>query len=72
MTNKEFIEKSKKEVIQLNGSKDNDSYQAWRDGYMNAVREVADIIKNSEDNSDFIDKIQFFSEQELEVFEFNL
>ena len=72
MTNKEFIEKSKQRVTQLNGSTTNISYQAWRDGYNYAVQEVYKMMEEAEGNSDFIDKITDFSNQELEVFEWNV
>lgn len=65
---KEFIMLSEHNTLKLNGSNIEESFEAWRDGYLTAKSEVENIYKNSEDYDDFIIKIEQFIDQKLNYF----
>lgn len=71
MSDKEFIKFSEEKVMDLNGSKIEESFEAWRDGVNEAKRFVRSMM-NSCDMTEFIDKMEEFSEKEFETFKFNL
>lgn len=68
MNQKEFIMLSEHNTLKLNGSNIEESFEAWRDGYLTAKSEVENIYKNSEDYDDFIIKIEQFIDQKLNYF----
>lgn len=65
---KEFIMLSEHNTLKLNGSNIDESFEAWRDGYLTAKSEVENIYKNSEDYDDFLIKLESFMNQKLEIF----
>lgn len=71
MTNKEFIQLSEKEVKKLNGNDNESAFEAWRAGY-NYARKIVKKSINEDYNSDFVDKMEEFSNEELEEFKFNV
>lgn len=68
MKQNEFIKLSEKCTKELNGSNMEESFEAWRDGYLTAKSEVENIYKNSEDYDDFLIKLENFMNQKLEIF----
>lgn len=66
MTNQEFFEKSRKEVKLLNGSTDEAALEAWRAGYNETLAYVRKCL-NTYHMDECIDKLEEFSNQELEV-----
>lgn len=71
MTNKEFIELSKKEVKTLNGSEAKEAQEAWRAGY-NEARLFVRKCLNTYYMDECITKLEEFSEGDLEEFEWNI
>ena len=71
MNNKEFIELSKKEVKDLNGSETEAAQEAWRAGYNHARRFVNKCL-NTYHMDECITKLEEFCEGELEEFEWNV
>jgi len=70
MTQKEFVELSKREVKSLNGHQEQDNVlDAWRGGYEFARKEIETLLKN-EYHNEFLTKVEAFIEQDLEVFDF--
>ena len=70
MRNKEFFKTSEIEVESLNGSTSEQAQEAWRAGYLFAQS----IIKKSfetEYQNDFLETVENFVNDELEVFSFN-
>ena len=71
MGNKQFFRTSEIEVKSINGSVSEDAQEAWRAGYLFAQA----IIKKSfetEYQSDFLDTVENFINEELEVFSINI
>lgn len=67
MGNREFFRTSEIEVKKLNGSISEDVQEAWRAGYLFAHS----IVKNAfeaEYNSDFMEAIENFINEDLEIF----
>ena len=73
MSKEEFIELSKKEVRQLNAGYNNlnQHSESWRAGYEFA-REYVLKLYEEKYHDEFLEEIEKFSTQELEVFEFNI
>lgn len=71
MDKNQFIQLSEQNVRQLNGSNKEEAFQAWRAGYIYAQQIVYNSITN-DFNTEFIDKMEEFATEELEVFKFNL
>lgn len=71
MNNYEFIKLSEKKVKELNGSDNEQSYEAFREGYEFLRRIIQDKINNC-DNSEFLDEMEEIANTEYEVFKFNL
>ena len=69
MTNKEFFILSEQEVKKLNGSKNEESYEAWRAGY-NYARKYINKCLNTYCMDECISKFEEFSEGHLEEFNF--
>jgi adenosylcobinamide amidohydrolase len=67
MTQKEFIELSEKEVLELNGSKNESVREAWRDGFIYAQKIVRKSL-HEDFNDEFMTKMEELSEVELGVF----
>ena len=71
MNNKEFIELSEKKVKNLNGSKHEESNEAWRNGYNYLVNKIRESFENDY-NDEFMDKMEEIAMSELEEFKFNV
>lgn len=70
MKQNEFIKLSEKCTKELNGSNLEESFEAWRDGYLTAKIEVGNIYKYSEDYDSFLRNIENFIEDNLNVFKY--
>lgn len=71
MTNKKFIELSKKKVKNLNGCETEASQEAWRAGY-NEARLFVRKCLNTYYMDECIIKLEEFSYGDLEEFEWNV
>jgi hypothetical protein len=71
MNNKEFILLSEKEVKKLNGSKHEESYEAWRNGYNYLVNKIRQSFENDY-NDEFMTKMENIAMSDLEEFKFNV
>ena len=71
MKNKEFIELSEKKVKELNGSKHEESNEAWRSGYNYLAYKIRESM-NNDDSDTFCNKMESIGNSELEVFKFNV
>ena len=69
MKTKDFFILSEKEVISLNGCTSEESFEAWRAGYLYAQKQIFDIITNqSFDYDDVISNIEYFCNNGIGVF----
>lgn len=71
MTNKEFILLSEKKVKNLNGSKHEESNEAWRAGYNYLAKKIRESFENDY-NDEFMNKMEDIAMNELEEFKFNV
>lgn len=70
MKQNEFIKLSEKCTKELNGSNLEESFEAWRDGYLTAKIEVENIYKYSEDYDSLLRNIENFIDDYLNVFKY--
>lgn len=71
MTKNEFIELSEKEVKSLNGCNNEETFESWRAGYIYAQNIVRESL-NIDYNGEFCEKMENFSNEDLEIFKFNV
>ena len=71
MTNKEFFELSDKKVTELNGNNSEEAREAWRNGFIYAKNFVKKCL-NTYYMDECIEKLEEFSNDELEEFKFNV